>query len=61
MTTSLLCLLNSVPRIESLSIPQMKPISINPEGVKNLLNNLEANVASGPDQIPSRFLKKFCK
>jgi len=35
----------------------MKPISINPEDVKNLLHNLEANKASGPDQIPFRFLK----
>ena len=51
--------LSTVPHIESLSIPVMEPISINPEGVKNLLDNLEANKASGPDQIPSRFLKTF--
>jgi len=42
-----------IPHIQSLSIPVMEPISINPEGVKNLLNNPEANKASGPDQIPS--------
>jgi len=37
----------------------MEPISINPEGIKNLLDNLEANKASGPDQSPSRFFKKY--
>jgi len=41
--------LSSVPHLESLSIPVMEPISINSEGVKNLLHNLEANKASGPD------------
>jgi len=32
--------LSSVQHIESLSIPVMEPISINPEGIKNLLDNL---------------------
>jgi len=40
--------LSSVPCIESLSIPVMEPISINSEGVKNLLDNLEGKKASGP-------------
>ena len=51
--------LSSVPHIENLPIPLMEPISINPEGVKNLLENLEVNKAPGPDQIPPRFLKTF--
>ena len=51
--------LSSVPHIENLPIPLMEPIRINPEGVKNLLENLEVNKAPGPDQIPPRFLKTF--
>jgi len=53
--------LSSVPHIKSLSIPAMEPISINPEGVKNLLNNLKANKVSVPNQISIPILKNIFK
>ena len=35
------------------------PIRVTHEGVSRLLSNLHPNKASGPDKLPSRFLKQF--
>ena len=34
-------------------------IEVNDEGVTQSLSNLDAQKAGGPDNIPTRFLKKF--
>ena len=41
-----------------MKIYQLPVMDVNPEGVKNLLDN-QVNKVSGPDQILSRFLKSF--
>jgi len=40
-------------------VPDMEPIIVTEEGVVNLLNTLLPNKASGPDKIPSKFLKGY--
>ena len=44
---------------EQRTVPDMEPIIVTEEGVVNLLNTLQPNKASGPDKIPSRFLKEY--
>ena len=39
------------------NLPQMTDIQINPEGVCSYLSRLKPHCASGPDNIPARFLK----
>ena len=51
--------LDFMPNIPNLTIPEMEPIHIQQDGVKRLLENLEISKATGPDGIPSRFLKDF--
>jgi hypothetical protein len=36
----------------------MNKITINTEGVQNLLQHLKPNKATGPDDIPAKFLKE---
>ena len=38
--------------------PTMPKINIHPSGVKKLLDDLDANKATGPDLIPTRVLKE---
>ena len=50
---------HSIPNINVSPITSIAPINvnINNEGISKLLNNLNSNKASGPDQLPIRLLK----
>ncbi len=39
--------------------PPIQPLTIKVEGVEKLLYNIKVNKASGPDNIPCRFLPKL--
>ena len=43
------------------SVPDMPQISVTVDGVYNLLAKLDAYKVTGPDNIPSRFLKEFAQ
>ena len=47
------------PEVPGLPIPDMDCIEVNVEGVTQVLSNLDAQKAGGPDNIPTRFLKEF--
>ena len=47
----------SIPRVESHSYPDIDQLQLNQGGVAKLLSLLDANKASGPDNIPYRMLK----
>ena len=51
---------NSTPtvRLEGNTFPHIPPINITTEGVLQLLQELDPHKASGPDGIPSKFLKE---
>ena len=38
-------------------LPDILPIQIHVEGVVHLLSNIQAHKASGPDNLPTHFLK----
>ena len=47
------------PEVPGPPFPDMDCIEVNVEGVTQLLSNLDAQKAGGPDNIPTRFLKEF--
>ena len=47
------------PEVPGPPFPYMDCIEVNVEGVTQLLSNLDAQKAGGPDNIPTRFLKEF--
>ena len=49
------------PCMPDKSVPDIPQISVTVDGVYNLLANLDAHKATGPDNIPSRFLKEFAQ
>ena len=51
--------LSSLPELNDSPFPEISPISISLGGVTNLLYNLNPHKATGPDEIPAYFLKKF--
>ena len=48
-----------MPDISGPSFPDIEKLHINQEGVAKLLSSLDANKASGPDNIPCRVLKEL--
>ena len=50
-----------LPSMDGDPFPEMKSFSISKEGVKKLLINLDPHKATGPDSIPSRFLKDYAE
>lgn len=50
--------LKNIPNMTGNQIPDIPEIEITVEGVKKLLEDMEPNKASGPDQIPARILKE---
>ena len=49
---------SSLPRMSGPPLPDVSPITIHHEGVVQLLLNMQPNKASGPDNLPTRFLKE---
>jgi len=49
---------SSPPRMSGSPLPDVSPITIHHEGVAQLLLNIQPNKASGPDNLPARFLKE---
>ena len=39
--------------------PSIPPIQIHVDGIYQLLSNIQQHKASGPDNLPARFLKKW--
>ena len=50
---------STVPVISGVSFPDMDDIQIDVNGVAQLLSSLDPQKATGPDKIPTRFLKLF--
>jgi len=50
---------STIPVISGPSFPDMDDIQIDVNGVAQLLFNLDPQKATGPDRIPTRFLKMF--
>ena len=50
--------LNNVPFLEASPHPTIQNIEIRPEGVRKLLSRINPHKASGPDNLPARFLKE---
>ena len=48
-----------LPTLKESSIPDITPISIDPHGVKCLLDGLDIHKSAGPDNIPTRLLKEL--
>jgi hypothetical protein len=48
----------NLPDLGISPTPEMNKITINTEGVQNLLQHLKPNKATGPDDIPAKFLKE---
>ena len=46
------------PDINSTPVPSIPPITVEVDGVYNLLVNLEPHKATGPDNIPTKLLKE---
>ena len=49
--------LSSIPSIGCSVIPAMESVTLNREGIINLLKNLDSKKANGPDKLPSTLLK----
>ena len=49
---------DNLPDLGISPTPEMNKITINTEGVQNLLQHLKPNKATGPDDIPAKFLKE---
>ena len=50
--------MDNLPDLGISPTPEMNKITINTEGVQNLLQHLQPNKATGPDDIPAKFLKE---
>ena len=50
--------MDNLPDLGISPTPEMNKISINTEGVQNLLQHLKPSKATGPDDIPAKFLKE---
>ena len=50
--------MDNLPDLGISPTPEMKKITINTEGVQNLLQHLKPNKATGPNDIPAKFLKE---
>ena len=48
--------MDNLPDLGISPTPEMNKITINTEGVQNLLQHLKPNKATGPDDIPAKFL-----
>ena len=49
---------SSIPIMQGEPTPNITPLHIESTGVENLLSNLNPHKATGPDNIPSKFLKE---
>ena len=49
---------SNIPLSEGDPFPEISPIQINTDGVAQLLLNLKTHKATGPDNLPSYFLKE---
>jgi len=47
-----------LPEVNDNTLPGILPITVHIEGVAQLLTNIQPHKASGPDNLPARFLKK---
>ena len=47
-----------LPDVNDSPLPSISPISVHVEGVAQLLTNIQSQKASGPDNLPARFLKE---
>jgi hypothetical protein len=50
--------MDNLPELGISSTPEMNKITINTDGAQNLLQHLKPNKATGPDDIPAKFLKE---
>jgi hypothetical protein len=50
--------MDNLPDLGISPTPEMNKITINTEGAQNLLQHLKSNKATGPDDIPAKFLKE---
>jgi hypothetical protein len=50
--------MDNIPDLGISPTPEMNKIIINTEGAQNLLQHLKSNKATGPDDIPAKFLKE---
>ena len=48
-----------MPPLRESSTPDITPISIDPHGVKHLLDGLDIHKSAGPDNIPTWLLKEL--
>ena len=51
--------LSNIPNLENSPHPDMEEITVEENGVRKLLRNLNPRKASGPDKIPCRLLKEL--
>ena len=47
-----------LPEVNDTPLPGILPITVHVEGVAQLLTNIQPHKASGPDNLPARFLKE---
>jgi hypothetical protein len=50
--------INNIPDMDGNPTPDISQIEISVDGVRKLLEDLQPNKASGPDQIPAKILKE---
>ena len=46
-------------RLPGLDLPDLRPLNISPQGVEQLLKDINPRKASGPDEVPARVLHKL--
>ena len=47
-----------LPEVNDIPLPSISPLTVHVEGVAQLLTNIQTHKASGPDNLPARFLKE---
>ena len=47
-----------LPEVYDIPLPSISPLTVHVEGVAQLLTNIQPHKASGPDNLPARFLKE---
>ena len=47
-----------LPEVNDIPLPSISPLTVHVEGVAQLLTNIQPHKASGPDNLPARFLKE---